>query len=46
VFDDISNHSHPTLAQVWNDFLDHQKNLGGYSFSEVGFGVGFAIRSR
>jgi predicted O-methyltransferase YrrM len=46
VFDDISNHSHPTLAEVWKDFLDHHENLGGYSFSEVGFGVGFAIRSR
>jgi predicted O-methyltransferase YrrM len=46
VFDDISNHSHPTLAEAWKDFLDHHENLGGYSFSEVGFGVGFAIRSR
>jgi predicted O-methyltransferase YrrM len=46
VFDDISNQSHPTLAQVWKDFLDRHENLGGYSFTEVGFGVGFAIRSR
>ncbi|HUQ19164.1 MAG TPA: class I SAM-dependent methyltransferase [Gemmatimonadaceae bacterium] len=46
VFDDISNQSHANLAAVWEDFLERHSNLSGYSFTEVGFGVGFAIRSR
>lgn len=46
VFDDISNQSHANLAGVWKEFLEHHSNLTGYSFTEVGFGVGFAIRSR
>jgi hypothetical protein len=46
VFDDISNQWHPELVDVWNDFLGRHENLAGYSFSEVGYGVAFAIRSR
>jgi predicted O-methyltransferase YrrM len=46
VFDDISNQSHANLAAVWKEFLARHTNLSGYSFTEVGFGVGFAIRSR
>jgi predicted O-methyltransferase YrrM len=46
VFDDISNQSHANLAQVWREFLERHPNLSGHSFTEVGFGVGFAIRSR
>lgn len=46
VFDDISNQSHANLAGVWKEFLERHPNLSGYSFTEVGFGVGFAIRSR
>jgi predicted O-methyltransferase YrrM len=46
VFDDISNQSHANLAGVWRAFLERHPNLSGYSFTEVGFGVGFAIRSR
>jgi predicted O-methyltransferase YrrM len=46
VFDDISNQSHMNLAAVWNEFLGRHDELKGYSFTEVGFGVGFAIRFR
>ncbi len=46
VFDDISNQSHANLAGVWREFLQRHANLSGHSFTEVGFGVGFAIRSQ
>jgi predicted O-methyltransferase YrrM len=46
VFDDISHQSHANLTGVWREFLERHPNLSGHSFTEVGFGVGFAIRSR
>lgn len=46
VFDDISNQSHPTLASVWRSEVEDDSRFASYSFAEVGFGVGFAIRRR
>jgi predicted O-methyltransferase YrrM len=46
VFDDISNQSHPTLASVWKSEVEDDSRFASYSFAEVGFGVGFAIRRR
>jgi predicted O-methyltransferase YrrM len=46
VFDDISNQSHPTLASVWKSEVEDDSRFASYSFSDVGFGVGFAIRRR
>jgi predicted O-methyltransferase YrrM len=46
VFDDISNHSHATLESVWKDVVVNDSRFAAYSFTEVGFGVGFAIRKR
>lgn len=46
VFDDISNQSHPTLASVWKSEVEDDSRFASYSFADVGFGVGFAIRRR
>ena len=44
VFDDISNPSHPTLRGLWHDMIVSDGRFSTYTFDEVGFGVGFAIR--
>ena len=44
VFDDISNPYCPTLRRVWNDVVVADLRFSAYSFDEVGYGVGFAIR--
>lgn len=46
VFDDISNQSHPSLLAVWNETVESDDRFVSYSFTEAGFGVGFAIRKR
>jgi predicted O-methyltransferase YrrM len=44
VFDDISNQSHPSLLSVWKETVERDDRFVSYSFTEAGFGVGFAIR--
>ena len=44
VFDDISNPSHPELAGVWRDAVAHRRSYSTFAFTELGFGVGVAIR--
>lgn len=44
VFDDISNQSHPSLLSVWKETVERDNRFLSYSFTEAGFGVGFAIR--
>jgi predicted O-methyltransferase YrrM len=44
VFDDISNPSHPELAGVWRDVVVSQRSYSTFTFTELGFGVGVAIR--
>ena len=44
VFDDISNQSHPWLLSVWRETVERDDRFVSYSFTEAGFGVGFAIR--
>lgn len=44
VFDDVSNHSHPELMQVWQDVIVSRPNYSAFTFADVGFGVGVAIR--
>lgn len=44
VFDDICSHEHPYLAKVWNRVVADKKNFAAYSFTELGLGIGFAIR--
>jgi hypothetical protein len=44
VFDDISNPSHPELAGVWRGVVASRRSYSTFTFTELGFGVGVAIR--
>lgn len=44
VFDDISHPAHPYLLKVWRNVLERHPYLVGYEFTEMGYGVAFAIR--
>jgi len=43
VFDDIAHVVHPELAGVWQDIAT-KPNFSAFTFRELGYGVGFAIR--
>ena len=44
VFDDVSNESHPELRQVWRDTVVARPEFSTFTFDEIGFGVGVAVR--
>jgi len=44
VFDDISSYEHPYLMKVWNRCIVRNERFAAFSFTELGLGVGFAIR--
>ena len=44
VFDDVSNPSHAELLGVWNDVVVANRSFSTYTFTEIGFGVGIAVR--
>lgn len=44
VFDDVSNHSHPELLGVWQDVVVSHPHFSSHTFTDVGFGVGIAVR--
>jgi predicted O-methyltransferase YrrM len=44
VFDDVSNPAHPELRQVWADTVVARPEFSTFTFDEVGFGVGLAVR--
>lgn len=44
VFDDIAHPDHRYLMQVWRKILEQYPDLSGYEFTEIGYGVAFAIR--
>jgi predicted O-methyltransferase YrrM len=44
VFDDISNPSHRELMQVWQDTVAAVPGFSSFTFDEIGFGVGVAVR--
>jgi len=46
VFDDIAHPQHPELGELWNDFVVRDPRFSTWSFTEAGYGVGFAIRHR
>lgn len=46
VFDDVAHPAHPELMQVWQDVVLSRPEMSGFTFSEVGYGVGFAVRMR
>lgn len=44
VFDDIAHPMHQYLLKVWHQVLEKFPYLSGYEYTEVGYGVAFAIR--
>lgn len=44
VFDDVSHPAHPGLRDVWYDLVANDRRFSAWTYDEVGFGVGFAIR--
>jgi predicted O-methyltransferase YrrM len=46
VFDDISHPTHPGLKAVWQRLVVQDSRFSAWSFDEVGYGVGFALRKR
>jgi predicted O-methyltransferase YrrM len=43
VFDDVAHEVHPELAGVWQDIVS-KKEFSSFTFNELGYGVGFAVR--
>jgi predicted O-methyltransferase YrrM len=44
VFDDICHPKHPYLADVWQSTVAHNPLFCTWEFTELGYGVGFAVR--
>jgi acetyltransferase-like isoleucine patch superfamily enzyme/predicted O-methyltransferase YrrM len=44
VFDDIAHPQHPELAAVWRRLVVEDDRYSSFSYTEAGYGVGFAIR--
>jgi len=44
VFDDIAHPAHPYLLNVWRKAMSTFPYLTGFEFTEMGYGVAFAIR--
>lgn len=46
VFDDIAHPDHEYLLGVWRDTVTANTRFSAWEFSELGFGVAFAVRKR
>jgi glycosyltransferase involved in cell wall biosynthesis/predicted O-methyltransferase YrrM len=44
VFDDISHPYHPELRALWRDMVENDAHFSTWSFGDLGYGVGVAIR--
>lgn len=44
VFDDVCHPLHPELAHVWHELVVADPRFSPFTFTDVGYGVGFAIR--
>jgi predicted O-methyltransferase YrrM len=44
IFDDVSNSSHPELRRVWAETIASRPDVSAFTFDELGFGVGLAVR--
>ena len=44
VFDDVSHPDHPELRAVWQRIVVEDRRFSSWTYDEVGYGVGFAIR--
>ena len=45
VFDDVSHPEHPYLLQTWRMAVAEDGGLASYEFTELGYGVAFAVRN-
>jgi predicted O-methyltransferase YrrM len=46
IFDDISNQDHLELRRVWDEVVVANPGFSTFTFAEIGFGVGVAIRHK
>ena len=44
VFDDVCHPAHPELGKVWQDVVASDPRFSTFTYSDCGYGVGFAIR--
>ena len=44
VFDDVCHPLHPELAEVWQDLVVADSRFSSFTYTDTGYGVGFAIR--
>jgi predicted O-methyltransferase YrrM len=44
VFDDVCHPLHPGLADVWQDLVVKDSRFSSFTYTDAGYGVGFAIR--
>lgn len=44
VFDDVCHPSHPWLADLWGRLVTSSPRFSSFTFTDSGYGVGFAIR--
>jgi predicted O-methyltransferase YrrM len=44
VFDDVCHPLHPELARVWQDLVVADPRFSSFTYTDAGYGVGFAIR--
>jgi predicted O-methyltransferase YrrM len=44
IFDDVSNPAHPKLRRVWSETIASRPDFSAFTFDEIGFGVGLAVR--
>lgn len=45
VFDDIAHPQHPYLRRAWNQIVGKRQCFSSYEFTEIGYGVAFAVRT-
>lgn len=46
VLDDVCHPLHPELADVWRELVTSDSRFSSFTYADVGYGVGFAIRKR
>jgi hypothetical protein len=44
IFDDVCHPIHPELGKVWHDVVASDPRYSAFTYSDCGYGVGFAIR--
>lgn len=44
VFDDIAHPAHPELLNIWHTEISCRSEMSSFEFTEIGYGVAFAVR--